>query len=395
MNTGRLPNASYKSFTNLVYIRGSLNYGFKKTTHEYPNRDSGFIENLGRKILQGSVTFRVYNTQDNDFVDEFNRILNSSGSGTLVIPQLGSFKDMEVMNAPLTFSDNTLGYIEYTIDFAQTSPNQYPTSTESNTGFLDRVKDRLLGENVEAFNNAWNTIKNKRTQTQRAFEKVRDTSRELNNLAKKIEGAGSLLSDFSNTLSTLTNDTARLLSSPKELATQLNLGFNALEDSISDTRVLFDIVASYFGFSAGDSNAIGTGGIINEVRENQNAINNLIKTNALAIAYVLSTVIEYETVQELNIFRQKLKNAYDELPDNLDATVFASLEEIQVNANRILDRQVLTLATLKTIEVNKQPLGVLVYSLYGDLNSYDDIYNLNDFKDAKRISGEVLTLANV
>lgn len=395
MNTNRLPNASYKGFTDLVYVRGNLNYGFKKTIHEYPNRDGGDIESLGRKALQGSITLRVYNTQDNDSVDEFNRILNSSGAGTLIIPQLGSFDDMEVMNAPLTFSDNTLGYIEYTIDFAQTSQQQYPTSTESNTGFLDRVKDRLLGENVEAFDNAWNTVKNKRTQYAKALAKVRSSSREMVNLASKIEGSGSLLSDFNNTLAVVTNDAARLLLAPRELATQLKLSFDALEDNVSNARVLFDIVGSYFGFSAGDDNAIGSGNIVNEVRENQNAVNNLIKTNSIAIGYVLATIIDYETVQELNIFRQKLKDAYDALPEDLDDTVFASLEEIQVNANRILDRQILTLPTLETINVNKQPLGVLVYSLYGDLNSYNDIYNLNDFRDVKTVSGKILTLANV
>jgi hypothetical protein len=70
------------------------------------------------------------------------------------------------------------------------------------------------------------------------------------------------------------------------------------------------------------------------------------------------------------------------------------LEEIQVNANRILDRQTLTLPTLETITVNKQPFGVLMYSLYGNLDSYNDVYNINDFTDVKRVSGEILIIAD-
>ena len=395
MNTNRLPNASYKGIP-FSWTSNTMDSGNKSTLHEYPNRDRGFVENLGKSIKQFTLQCEIYNTLDNDSIEEFEQALENgkATAGDLVLPLRGTIKDIQVLRYSTTEDLNKLGFIKYTVEFAQTSPNQYPTSTESNTGFLDRVKDRLLGENTEAFNNAWNTVKNKRTQTQKALQKVRETGRVLTSTAKSVEGASALLSDFANTISVLTNDTARLIQSPQTLAEQLKIGFESLENSVSNSRILFDIVGNYFNFSAGDDNAIGIGGIQKEVQENQNAINNLIKTNAIAIGYTISTIIDYENVQELTQFREKLKNAYDSLPENLDADVFASLEEIQVNANRILDRQTLTLPTLETITVNKQPFGVLMYSLYGNLDSYNDVYNINDFTDVKRVSGEILIIAD-
>lgn len=396
MTTQRLPNASYKG-VQFFWNDNTTTSGNKSILHEYPNRDRGYIESLGKSIKTFTVNCEIYNYNDNDSIDEFEQILEEGKSvaGNLVLPLKGTIQDVQVLTYTTAETRNIFGFIPYTIEFAQTSVNQYPTSTESSTGFLDRVKDRLLGENAQAFDNAWNTVKNKKTQTQKALAKVRETGSELINIAQSIEGASGLLSEFSNTVAVLTNDTARLLLSPQTLATQFQLAFESLEDSISNTRVLFDIVAGYFNFSAGDDNAIGVGGIQQEVQENQNTINNNIKTNSLAIGYTIATIINYDTVQELNNCRALLNNSYDLLPDDLDENVFNSLEEIQINANRILDRTVLTLPTLDTIQVNKQPLGVLVYSLYGSLDEYDNLYNINNVKDARSIKDDILIVANV
>jgi hypothetical protein len=212
-------------------------------------------------------------------------------------------------------------------------------------------------------------------------------------LAKKVEGAGSLLSEFSNTIAVVINSASRLANSPRELATQLKIGFDSLESNIANARVLYNVVGSYFGFSSGDTNAVGNGGIQTEIRQNQQAINNVIRTNALAIGYVAATLIDYKTSNELNEFRQTLKNEYDNLLEQIPDEILQSLEELQVNANRFFDRQVLTLPSLQTINVNTQPLGVLVYSFYGNLNEYNNIYNINNIRDARQVSGNI-TIVN-
>lgn len=393
MNTLRLPKASYKGFTNLHWLSDNISSGYKKTLHEYPNRNRGFIENLGLSILKGSATFRVYNAVDNDNIDAFERVLKSEGAGTLTCPTLGTVEDMEVISWTSQRSGNGLGYVEYTVEFAQTSPNQYPTSTNTNTSFLDRLKAKLLGDNVEAFDNAWNSIKNKKTQTEKALAKIRETGKVMVDIAKRVEGAGSLISDFSNTISVLTTDAVRLMNSPRELATQINIGFDSLEASIENTQVLFNVVASYFGYNAGDTNAIGKGGTQRQIRENQQGINNLIRSGALASAYVYATILEYKTTNELNATKQKLKNEYDDLIQQLPDDIALTLQEIQTNADRLFDRQILTLPTLETIDVNKQPLGVLVYSYYGSLDNYDNIYNINNIKDARQISGAITIIS--
>ena len=395
MNLARLPNASYKGFTDLHWLRDSINSGYKKVLHEYPNRDRGYIENLGLSILKGSATFRVYNTVDNSTVEAFERVLKDgvTTAGTLVLPTLGTVEDMEVLTWSSQRSDTTLGFVEYTIEFAQTSPNQYPTSTNTNTSFLDRLKNKLLGDNVDAFDKAWNSIKNKKTQTEKALAKIRQTGKTMIDIAKRVEGAGSLVSDFANTISVLTSDAVRLANSPRELATQLKLGFDSLEQSIENTEVLFNVLAGYFGYNSGDTNAIGKGGIQKQIQENQQGINNVIRSNALASAYVFATLLEYKTTNELNEIRELLKNEYDDLFEKLPDGIAETLQEIQTNANRLFDRQILTLPTLETLNINKQPLGVFVYSYYGSLDNYDNIYNINDIKDARQVSGAITVVS--
>lgn len=394
MNLARLPNASYKGFTDLHWLNDSISSSYKKILHEYPNRDRGYIENLGLSILKGSATFRVYNTVDNSTVEAFERVLKDgvTSAGTLVLPTLGTVEDMEVLTWSSQRNESKLGYVEYTIEFAQTSPNQYPASTNINTSFLDRLKNKLLGDNVAAFDKAWNNIKNKKAQAEKALAKIRQTGKAMVDIAKRVEGAGSLVSDFANTISVLTSDAVRLANSPRELATQLKLGFDSLEQSIENTQVLFNVLKGYFGYNAGDTNAIGSGRIQKQIQENQQGINNVIRSNALASAYVFSTLLEYKTTNELNEVRGLLKNEYDDLFEKLPDEIAETLQEIQTNANRLFDRQILTLPALETLNINKQPLGVFLYSYYGSLDNYENIYNINDVKDARQVSGIITVI---
>jgi len=395
MNLARLPNASYKGFKDLHWLNDSISSGYKKILHEYPNRDRGYIENLGLSILKGSATFRVYNTVNNSTVEAFERVLKDgvTSAGTLVLPTLGTVEDMEVLTWSSQRNESKLGYVEYTIEFAQTSQNQYPASTNINTSFLDRLKNKLLGDNVAAFDKAWNSIKNKKAQAEKALAKIRQTGKAMVDIAKRVEGAGSLVSDFANTISVLTSDAVRLANSPRELATQLKLSFDSLEQSIQNTQVLFNVLKGYFGYNIGDANAIGVGVIQKQIQENQQGINNVIRSNALASAYVFSTLLEYKTTNELNEVRELLKNEYDDLFEKLPDEIAETLQEIQTNANRLFDRQILTLPTLETLNINKQPLGVFLYSYYGSLDNYENIYNINNVKDARQISGQITVVS--
>lgn len=393
MNTSRLPNASYKGFDQLFYVDDSINDTNKVALHEYPNRDGGYVEELGWAIKQITVKFRVFNTLNNDTVDEWERVLATSGGGTLILPLQGSFENMVIVSKIKNATTENLGYIEYTLNFAQTTPSQYPTSTNSNTSFLDRLKNKILGDNVDAFEKAWNSLKNKKTQTEKALSKVRATGNAMVDIAKRVEGTGSLISDFANTISVLTSSAVRLVNSPRELATQIQIGFDSLEQNIENTQILFNVFSSYFGYNVGDNNTIGVGQIQTQIQKNQEAINNVIRSNALAESYVFSTLLEYNTVNELNDVRQKMQNEYDDLFEKLPDDIAITLEELQVNTNRLLDRQVLTLPRLEVINVNPQPLAFLVYSLYGSLDNYDTIYNINNVKDARQVSGAITIIS--
>ena len=396
MNTNRFPNASYKGI-GFYWAEHSYTHGTKNVLHEYPNRDRGYIENLGNTIKQWSLKCDISNAVNSNNINEFEEILETGKkqAGNLILPYRGIISNVQVLSYSTTESKNSIGLIRYAVEFAQTSESIYPTSTNASVGFLDRLKDELLNDNIKAFVNKWNAVKNKALQTQEAFNKVAKTGRELNSLANKVEGAGFLLSGFTNSIISLTQDTRKLIQSPSVLATNLKMGFEALEGSIEDVDILYDVVAQYFDFSGGNVNYNATGNIIKESEENQEAVNNLIKTNAIAIAYTIAPLLTYKIRSDVVDTRDAINNAYDTLPEDIDNDIYVKLQTIQINSNKILDNISVSLPTIQSITVERQPLVILVYSLYGSLALYDEIYELNNFIDSSCVEGEVLIFANI
>ena len=131
--------------------------------------------------------------------------------------------------------------------------------------------------------------------------------------------------------------------------------------------------------------------------DNQDLINSLISTNALAIGYNQAVNIDYNNTDELNQNSTTLENGFLALDrDAIDDDIYNNILTIRKEANDIFRSLSIGLPKVTTINIkNSTPLVVLVYSLYGSFDRIDEIEELNNFLDTSDISGDVRTLSNV
>ncbi|WP_296201457.1 DNA circularization N-terminal domain-containing protein [uncultured Hyphomicrobium sp.] len=96
----------------------SIAYGRRIETHEFPNRDRPYQEDLGEKAIEFNVT--AYVASDN-LLSEKAALVNACrrrGAGTLVLPTEGSQR-VVVFSCERTHDRDKLGYIAFDIHFGE------------------------------------------------------------------------------------------------------------------------------------------------------------------------------------------------------------------------------------------------------------------------------------
>lgn len=129
-----------------------------------------------------------------------------------------------------------------------------------------------------------------------------------------------------------------------------------------------------------------------EAQNNDLAFRNLMQV--MAVSYASSSMIQinYVTDEQLNTETDSIMAQIDKVSEFVaaDADLFNLLKTIKNNLRVAIDDELLNVFNVETINVrNPIPMTTLVHSLYGNLENYDIIRDLNEFTDLSYISGDV------
>lgn len=393
-NTARLPDGQFrKAF--FFYQESSGSGGRKTQTHEYPNKTERYVEDLGG--LEKKFTFNVY-TDDNVSYserDDLIKALDEAGVGTLVHP---SFGDLQVVVVGYTFTESVkeLGITKFTINFEVASQNVLPTKTTATKGFLAELKSKILGDNEKAFDEKWETVKNKKAKFDSAVKTLKRTANKINNIAKQIQGAGDSFADLTTSLNQIVNSANKLVQAPSVLASNLRTSFDNLGVAFKNSIDLFNTTKKLFGFNESDQAIVGNSQIQKDIKTNQDQLNNFVNVAVLATAYDASVNIEYNNLQELNQVIADLENGFNQLPDTIDKNLRDALLQMKIEATNIFSQLAISLPNVANYNViNPISLNNLIFKLYGSLELKETIRLLNNFGDTSQIQGNIKILTNV
>ena len=149
--------ASFKGVP--FYVQVSDTSGGRRTvTHEYPQRDEPYTEDLGRAARH--YRFEAF-VLGSDFIDQAERLrdaIESPGAGTLVHPEFGEIQVIAVGGATVSFSQSSR-LAHFSLEFVEAGLNAFPQSDSATQTLSRMTADRLVSSAIDSFADSINLDK--------------------------------------------------------------------------------------------------------------------------------------------------------------------------------------------------------------------------------------------
>lgn len=394
------------SFRGVPFLlRSSSRTGGRKTaTHEYPNTDRRFVEDLGRTVP----TFTLQATIHGDSVsyiaqrDRFIAALETKGPGQLSHPFYGNL-NVACIEYSLNEDMGMIGRCEISITFAITGTVSTPQIEGASASLIANKKDELLGEIrswVEAnYNTSTNSsslskvghsfnvnmLRNFTTQYGFALSAIRNVSLIGTEESAAAEAQKTKMTTKENTI----------VSNTDQLNDALVGSMDALYDTDPEADVLYNSYTKFFYFQQGQYLPEAT--TIQRVRneENYQIVTGAVSIMALCYAYEQAALIEYKTSDDLESTKLALEGQYQYILSikNVDYTLINSLQEIRSDMREFFQQAEEDI--YKVIAVSSSsvlPLSVLAFQYYGNLDLTQNLIDLNKLSEPSFVDSTVRIL---
>ena len=124
--------------------------GRRVVTHEYPQRDKPYVEDLGRATRKFTITAFVIG---DDYIEQIEKLLSAieePGSGTFVHPQLGEMRATLTAENKVTFSV-TERMASVTLVAIESGELEFPSSTTDTVAATQEAADELQESAISQF----------------------------------------------------------------------------------------------------------------------------------------------------------------------------------------------------------------------------------------------------
>jgi prophage DNA circulation protein len=393
LNLSKLPFASFNN-VEFFYQSGSTVGGRKTVTHEFPDANTRYVEDLGKSEKKFTVNAIIDTNPGNRQRDALIRELDSDTVGILIHPKYGR-QEVKALNYNITDDITELGVARFNITFEKAERNQFPVRARSSSGFVDRLKKAVTDALDNNFPNAWSSVKN----NIEAFNNIRAaterTGREIKRASQVIEGSTDGVAAFVTSINEVIDNAGGLVQSPSVLAEKLRTSFDNLEVAYNSSRDVFTVLTGLFGFdTASQEQAIGSSTTSNIINTNQSELNLFTNVSAIAAAYDAAIGIEFNNLDDLNSVKDQLEAGFNTVDSRTNRDVYQNLLDLRVQANAVLDNLSISLSKVIDFKTNPISLNVLTYNLYGSLDRKSELLSLNSIRDSSRVSGDLRILSN-
>jgi len=369
----------------------------KTITHEYPNTITRYVEDLGNRRKIYPIEALIETTRSFTQRDGLIKDLDREGIGTLQHPFYGK-KQCVVKGYSLV---NEFGVARFTITFEEADNNVRGIRFSNTKSLLNKIKSKIKSLQETSFGQTLNAIKNGYQSFIAVKESIENFVDEILEVINTATNIINQVVDLQNDIADFLKNINTIIKAPSELATRISTIFSKFENTGSDAKSQFTQAMSIFNFDDGFKKSIHTSSTSIQNDENNLAINNIFKVNALTIAYNNAISIEYTNEQELKDTIEILENAFISL-DSLDIDTEFDLDNLRATANIIFNRLTLTVPKVFTIEVNSpQNIYQIVYNYYGEFSTTEDyeekvqqIIDLNFITNPNFIRGNIKLISN-
>ncbi len=390
-----LQAASFRGATFLIDAVATTTGGRKTVTHEYPNSDRRFVEDLGELREIYTITGIIHGV--NYFADRDSLItqLKTGGSGELVHPFFGT---VTVVAKPYSLSENLndLGIARFRMTFERANESVFPAATANNVSLIDQKKtstfDSMKTDLINIFNvtpSATNNFLDAKATMTRISEAMGINSDTILKVTTET-------SQFTNLLETFTDNINTNAFNPQNLADDLFNLFNSFGTIGNTAKDQFDILVGLFDFDDNQEAIPTTTTQRVERAANREILDSTIQINALSQAYNITTSLDFETDEDVQDVKNVLDAQYEKVIENNNASddTVQELKNLRVEVRKFLDQEAVNAFRVSTVFTNEVPMTILAYQYYGNTDNTENLLDLNNNNNPSFVQGDVKVLVS-
>lgn len=386
----RYRKASFRGVEFKITER-SWSSGRRNHLHEYPDKDTPYAEDLGKKAGNYPVTAFVIGDDYQSKRDALRKACTEKGPGELIHPDYGS---LTVLCDSITVreSHSAQRMATFELVFIEAGAQAIPeTSIDLSDSVLSSASDMMaaakndflsgfsLSEGVAGLTSLVGNIADVAND---AIDAIGSGLEYAEDMAGDLTGAMNKLVDAATSAAELKNSAERFLNMPSELASRIDTVFSVVASMAGTKPEAFATVREL----ASQSNASDNASTANEdARAEKLAmqhIEQLTKQVVVAKEAEVITNIEFDNAEDATAVLESFIDDIDEVelfePVEPSSELMQALRNTKEVVVEYIREIILELPRMRTIQLpEKMPSLVLAYDLYEDLSRADEIESRN------------------
>lgn len=382
----RLGKASFRGKEFYVET-GELAGGRRGPVHEYPQRDVGYKEDLGRKTREFTIEGHVLGEDYQTAKDALLSALEENGPGELKHPLYGT-RRVAADSFRVRESNAEGGIATFSITFLETEESpRFPTSAPSASESVHATGDSVLSA-LQARAEA-----DEESGLALAAANLESVAAVIDEASAAIGEALAPALSVAEELATLRAQVAGLRSSASSLAAApaaMLSSFVAMLESLPtmDEREGIDALLAAYEFVPAIARPAGTTPARVREQERYDLVDGIARTAMVVHAAKLAAEAVYDSYQDAVDVRDAVADAIDEQAEVADDVTFAALAQLRADLVRSVPGDASDLPSLvEYTPAASIPSLVLAHRLYGNLDREQDIVVRNAVKRPGFIPG--------
>lgn len=413
MIANREVTASFRGVEFLVSAE-SVTVGRKIAVHEYPNRNTRFVQDLGLLPNEIVLSCLVHGRNSIEDRDNIIRVMQQAGRGLLVTPFFG---EMMVTPRPTTITHDKReqGVFYFTISFLSDSGSQFPTQVADARNVSASQGDQIRQSAAESLTNVLTdnlfvpVLRDAQNQTPsfassisvETIEAYSEKLTEVGRVMRTTIGSASSAANnvrFENALNNFTKNIQVNLRRPESISSSITSIFSDLVGlPNTDISSVIDQALALSRFGRQDP-VLSTRTLDRRARVNVTAgVNDAVRVMSLASAYQLTAQRTFSNTEELEAAASFLDESFTFIESNSSefTPALIALSDQKSTVSQFLRDQRVTTPRIENIDVRDTPSSVLAYQLYEDTSLRNNLASLNRKQNAGGFSGDTRILTNV
>ncbi len=341
-------------------------FGRRIVTHEYPQRDIPYSEDLGRKARHFNVTGYLVGSEYQLARDELIEACEVGGPGELVHPYMGT---ISVVCGGITVRERRQdgGYCEVSFSFIEDGENEFPAAISNPQTAVDIAADGAQGSSGSVFESVYDI--------DGLPEFVRTEMVDAaNTLLDPFDRLLSASNDFADSVLALRRDLITIINRPAALVDGFLGVINRVSTQVGETDLTS---ATLHDLSTGELRTVPeTTGTRRRQSRSQNALENMVREMATAEHARVVAGKPYDSYQQALTTRSQLMDEIDQVSEVAADEVFDTLQTLRAKVVQSIPDP--RLPEIQSITMRQStPALALAYQIYGDPLRDADIVTRN------------------